>query len=256
MQWSGTSAIVSGGAGGLGEATVRSLVEAGAGVVIADLSDERGAALAADLGNRVRYVSTDVTQEDSVAAALAAAAELGVLRVAVAAHGGHVTAGRIVGKTGAPMALDGFRLTVDTYLTGTFNLLRMSAAAMTANEPDAGGERGVVICTASIAAYEGQIGQLAYAAAKAGVVGMTLVAARDLAVSGVRVLTIAPGTFYTPAFGMTEDEATERFGSAIPFPQRMGRPAEYAQLVRSIAENGYLNGETIRLDGALRFSPR
>ena len=256
MRLEGNSALVTGGAGGLGEATVRRLAAAGASVVVADLADDKGKLLADDLGEQVRYVRTDVTQEDDVLAAIAAATELGPLRVAVSAHGGPVAAGRVVNREGDPLSLDGFRSTLETYLSGTFNVLRLAAAAMSKSEPDGQSGRGVIINTASIAAYEGQIGQVAYAAAKGGVVGMTIVAARDLAPAGVRVVTIAPGTFYTPAYPMSEEEASERFGKGIPFPARMGRPTEYAALVHSIVENDYLNGETIRLDAALRFAPK
>jgi NAD(P)-dependent dehydrogenase (short-subunit alcohol dehydrogenase family) len=252
----GNSAIVTGGAGGLGEATTRQLATAGAAVIIADLADDRAKVLADELGERVRYVRTDVTEPDDIAAAIAAAQELGPLRVSVAAHGGPVAAGRVVNREGEPLTLDGFRGTLEAYLTGTFNVMRMAAAAMVKNEPQGDSGRGVIINTASIAAFEGQIGQVAYAAAKGGVVGMTIVAARDLSPAGVRVVTIAPGTFYTPAYPMSEEEASERFGQGIPFPRRMGRPAEYASLVQSIVDNDYLNGETIRLDAALRFAPK
>lgn len=257
MQLDGRSALVTGGAGGLGEAAVRALVEAGARVVVADLADDRGKALEDALDGAVRYVPTDVTQEDSVATALDVAAGLGTLRVAVVVHGGHVEAGRIVGR-GGPLSLDGYRRTLEHYLTGTFNVMRLAGAAMAATEPDPEGGRGVLITTASIAGLEGQAGQVAYAAAKGGVIGMTLPAARDLSVVGVRVNTIAPGTFYTPAFGahFTEQEASEKFAMGVQFPARMGRPAEYGQLVRSIAENDYLNGEVFRIDGALRFPPK
>jgi NAD(P)-dependent dehydrogenase (short-subunit alcohol dehydrogenase family) len=257
VQLAGRSAVVTGGAGGLGEAAVRALVEAGARVVVADLAEEKGTALAKALGDGARFVSTDVTDEASVQAALDAAGELGPLRVAVVVHGGHVEAGRVVGKKG-PLSLDGYRRTLEHYLTGTFNVLRLAAAAMGRTEPDPEGGRGVVITTASIAGIEGQTGQIAYGAAKAGVIGMTLPAARDLSILGIRVCTIAPGTFYTPAFGahFTEEEASAKFGQGIQFPSRMGRPSEYGQLVRSIAENDYLNGEVIRIDGALRFPPK
>jgi NAD(P)-dependent dehydrogenase (short-subunit alcohol dehydrogenase family) len=252
----GNSALVTGGAGGLGEATVRRLAAAGAAVIVADLADEKGKLLADELGESVRYVRTDVTQEEDLLAAIAAAQELGPLRVSVSAHGGPVAAGRVVNRDGAPLSLEGFRSTLDTYLSGTFNVMRLVAAAMSKSEPDDQSGRGVIINTASIAAFEGQIGQVAYAAAKGGVVGMTIVAARDLAPAGVRVVTLAPGTFYTPAYPMSEEEASERFGKGIPFPARMGRPTEYAALVQSIVENDYLNGETIRLDAALRFAPK
>ncbi len=254
MDLNGNSAVVTGGVGGLGEATVRELTAAGMRVVIADLDDKRGEALADEIG--ARFVHTDVTDEDSLGLAVAAAVSEGPLRVAVSAHGGPVTVGRVVGRDGSPLSLAGFRSTIDAYLTGTFNVLRLASAAMAATEPDEQGNRGVIVSTASIAAYEGQIGQSPYAAAKGGVVALTLVAARDLAPLGIRVMTIAPGTMYTPAFRMPVEEAQARWGTAVPFPARMGRPHEYAELVEHIARNDYLNGETIRLDGAQRFAPK
>ncbi|MCU1587547.1 MAG: 3-hydroxy-2-methylbutyryl-CoA dehydrogenase [Frankiales bacterium] len=256
MRLEGNSALVTGGAGGLGAATTRRLAAAGAAVVIADLADDNAKLLADELGERVRYVRTDVTQEDDVLAALAVARELGPVRVAVNAHGAMGAGGRIVNREGVPLPLDAFKKTIEVYLTGTYNVLRLAAAEMVKSEPEGESGRGVIINTASIAAFEGQIGQVPYAAAKGGVVGMTIVAARDLSPSGVRVVTIAPGTFYTPAYPMSEEEASERFGKGIPFPARMGRPTEYAALVQSIVENDYLNGETIRLDAALRFAPK
>jgi NAD(P)-dependent dehydrogenase (short-subunit alcohol dehydrogenase family) len=252
----GNSALVTGGAGGLGEATTRRLAAAGASVVIADLADERAKLLADELGESVRYVRTDVTEEADVLQAIAVAQEMGPLRVSVAAHGGAPAGGRLVSREGVPIPLDGFRKMVDSYLTGTFNVMRLVAAAMVLSEPQDESGRGVIINTASIAAFEGQIGQIPYAAAKGGVVAMTIVGARDLSPSGVRVMCIAPGTFFTPAFMMPEADAQERFGKGIPFPARMGRPQEYASLVQSIVENDYLNGETIRLDAALRFAPK
>jgi NAD(P)-dependent dehydrogenase (short-subunit alcohol dehydrogenase family) len=256
VKLSGSSVIVTGGAGGLGEATSRRLAAAGAAVVVADLADDRGKALADDLGGSATYVHVDVTEPDDVAAAIAAAQQRGPLRAAVAAHGGPVLAGRIVQRDGSPLGLEGFRDTLEAYLTGTYNVMRLTAAAMAGSEPEGDSGRGVIITTASIAAFEGQIGQVPYAAAKGGVVAMTLVAARDLASIGIRVLTIAPGTFFTPAFGMPEEEAQERFGQGIPFPKRMGRASEYGHLVESMITNDYLNGEVVRLDAALRFAPR
>lgn len=256
MQINGSTALVTGGAGGLGEATVRRLVSQGANVVIADLDDDKGAKLAADLGEAVRYVRTDVTDDSSVANAVAEAQKLGGLRVVVNAHGGPTAAMRVLGKDGSPMPQELFDRTVRLYLSGTFNVLRQSAAAMATLEPQESGVRGVVINTASIAAYEGQIGQSDYGAAKSGVVGLGLVAARDLSAVGIRVMTIAPGTFFTPAFRMEEQQAQELWGKSVPFPKRMGRAEEYAALVASIVENDYLNGETIRIDGAQRFGPR
>lgn len=253
MQISGSSAVVVGGAGGLGEATVRRLHAAGAKVVVADLADEKGKALEQELG--VRYVRTDATSEDDVQAALAEAESAGPLRISVDAHGGPASGGRLVGKDGSPLDLAGFRTTIDVYLTGVFNVMRLAAAAIARQEPAEGG-RGVIVSTASIAAYEGQIGQLPYAAAKGGVVSMTLVAARDLSPLGIRVVTIAPGTFNTPAYGKAGDQLEAYWGPQIPYPKRMGLPTEYAGLVQHIVENDYLNGEVVRLDGALRFPPK
>jgi NAD(P)-dependent dehydrogenase (short-subunit alcohol dehydrogenase family) len=254
MQISGSSAVVVGGAGGLGEATVRRLHAAGAKVVIADLADEKGKALADELD--ARYVRTDATNTDDVNAALAEAESLAPLRISVDCHGGPASGGRLIGKDGSPLDLDGFKTTIDVYLTAVFNVLRLSAAAIAKQEPLDEGARGVIINTASIAAYEGQIGQLPYAAAKGGVVGMTLVAARDLSPMGIRVVTIAPGTFLTPAYGKAGDQLEAYWGPQVPFPKRMGRSPEYGAFVQSIVENDYLNGEVIRLDGALRFPPK
>jgi len=255
MQVQGTSAVVVGGTGGLGEATVRRLHAAGAAVVVADLADDKGKALEKELG--VRYVRTDATDEDDVRAAIGEAEALGPLRISVDVHGGPASGGRLVGKDGEPMDLAGFRQTVDVYLTGVFNVMRLTAAAMARQEPvTEDGGRGVIVNTASIAAYEGQIGQLPYAAAKGGVVGMTLVAARDLSPLGIRVVTIAPGTFLTPAYGRAADQLEAYWGPQVPHPRRMGRSPEYAALVQHICENDYLNGEVIRLDGALRFPPK
>ncbi|MCX5044203.1 SDR family oxidoreductase [Aldersonia sp. NBC_00410] len=254
MQISGTSALVVGGTGGLGEATVRRLHAAGAKVVVADVADDKGKALESELG--IRYVRTDASDEASVNAAIAEAESLGPFRISVDTHGGPAGGGRIVGKDGSPMPLDAFTKTIESYLTWTFNVLRLTAAAIARQEPLDEGGRGVIINTASIAAYEGQVGQLPYAAAKGGVVGMTLVAARDLSPLGIRVVTIAPGTINTPAYGKAADQLEEYWGKQVPFPKRMGRSTEYAQLALAIAENDYLNGEVIRLDGALRFPPK
>ncbi|WP_406131027.1 SDR family NAD(P)-dependent oxidoreductase [Streptomyces sp. NBC_00989] len=253
MQISGSSAVVVGGAGGLGEATVRRLHAAGAKVVVADLADEKGKTLEQELG--VRYVRTDATSEEDVQAALAEAESAGPLRISVDAHGGPASGGRLVGKDGSPLDLAGFRTTIDVYLTGVFNVMRLAAAAIARQEPAEGGQ-GVIVSTASIAAYEGQIGQLPYAAAKGGVVSMTLVAARDLSPLGIRVVSIAPGTFNTPAYGKAGDQLEAYWGPQIPYPKRMGLPVEYAGLVQHIVENDYLNGEVVRLDGALRFPPK
>jgi NAD(P)-dependent dehydrogenase (short-subunit alcohol dehydrogenase family) len=256
MELNGSAALVTGGAGGLGEATVRRLVAAGAKVVIADLATEKGQALAEELGQAAAFVETDVTSEDSVTRALDRAAALGPVRVAVAVHGGFGGGGRTLRSDGTPHALEDFRLTIDHYLVGTFNVLRLAAAAIGGSEPGADGERGVIVNTASIAGYEGTIGQVAYASAKGGVIGMTLTAARDLAVVGIRVVTIAPGTFITPAYGADPDLVEAMWAPAVPFPKRMGQPSEYAALVQTICENSYLNGEVIRIDGAIRFGPK
>jgi NAD(P)-dependent dehydrogenase (short-subunit alcohol dehydrogenase family) len=248
--------IVTGGAGGLGEAAVRELADAGAAVVIADLADDKAEKLAADLGPAVKYVRTDVTSESSVLDAVETAKTLGPLRYAVVAHGGFGVAEKVVQRDGSPAPLAGFTKTVDLYLTGTYNVLRLAAAAIAQNEPDSDGQRGAIVTTASIAAYEGQIGQSAYAAAKAGVVGLTLVAARDLSSLGIRVVTVAPGTMRTPIMESVGEEALAKFAANVPNPKRLGLPSEYASLVHHILENPYLNGETIRLDGAQRFGPR
>lgn len=251
----GSAALVVGGAGGLGEATVRRLHAAGARVTVADLADAKGKALEDELG--VRYVCTDATDAESVSAAVDEACGDGGLRIAVDCHGGPASGGRLVAKDGSPLALDGFRTTVDVYLTSVFNVLRLAAAAIARSAPhDADGGRGVVVMTSSIAAYEGQAGQLPYAAAKGGVSAMTLVAARDLAPLGVRVVSIAPGTVLTPAYGKSAGQLEAYWGPQVPHPRRMGRPEEYAGLVAHVCENEYLNGEVVRLDGGLRFPPK
>jgi NAD(P)-dependent dehydrogenase (short-subunit alcohol dehydrogenase family) len=254
MQISGCSAVVVGGTGGMGEATVRRLHAAGAKVVVADVADEKGKALEQELG--VRYVHADAGGEDDVRAAIAVAETMGPLRISVDVHGGPAARGRLLAKDGSAMGIDGFRTTIESYLISVFNVMRLAAEAIARQEPAEDGGRGVIINTASIAAYEGQIGQLPYSAAKGGVVSMTLVAARDLSPVGVRVVTIAPGTILTPAYGKAGDQLEAYWGPQIPYPKRMGRPAEYAALVQAIAENDYLNGEVIRLDGALRFPPK
>lgn len=248
--------LVTGGAGGLGEAAVRRAAAAGASVVIADLADEKAKKLAADLGEKAVYVRTDVTDEDSVRNAVAEAERLGTLRYAVVAHGGFGVAERVVQRDGNPASLGGFTKTVDLYLTGTYNVLRLAAAAIGRTEPDEDGQRGAIVTKASIAAFEGQIGQIAYSAAKAGVVGMTIVAARDLGPLGIRVVTVAPGTMGTPIMEGVGEAALAKFAANIPNPRRLGKPDEYAALVTHILENPYLNGETIRLDGAQRFTPK
>jgi NAD(P)-dependent dehydrogenase (short-subunit alcohol dehydrogenase family) len=251
MHIEGASALVAGGASGLGAATARRLHAAGATVTIADLNAERGEALANELGDRAAFVACDVTDEGQVQAAVDAAAPL---RISVCCAG-IGWAEKTAGKRGAH-AFEPFETVVRVNLLGTFNVLRLAAAAMLGGEPDAEGERGVCISTASIAAYDGQIGQLAYAASKGGIVGMTLPAARDLAASGIRVVTIAPGLFDTPLLAGLPEPARAALGEQVPHPSRLGRPEEYASLAAHIVENPMLNGEVIRLDGALRMPPR
>jgi NAD(P)-dependent dehydrogenase (short-subunit alcohol dehydrogenase family) len=255
MRIDGSGALVAGGASGLGEATARELHARGASVVIADLNADRGQALVDELGERVAFVRADVSDPDAVAGAVDAAAALpGGLRIAICCAG-IGWAERVAGRRGAH-ALEPFETVIRVNLIGTFNVLRLASAAMLATEPTESGERGVCINTASIAAFDGQIGQIAYSASKGAIVGMTLPAARDLAVGGVRVCTIAPGTFDTPLLGGLSEPTREALGAAIPFPNRLGRPEEYAALAIQIVENEMLNGEVIRLDGALRMPPR
>ena len=255
MEIAGKSALVVGGASGLGAATARRLHEGGASVVVADLNADKGEALAAELGERARFVEANVTDAEQVQAAVnAASAAEGGLRVSVCCAG-IGWAQRTVSKQG-PHDLEIFSNVVQVNLIGTFNALRLAAAAMADNEPDDEGERGVCVNTASIAAFDGQIGQVAYSASKGGIVGLTLPAARDLAGRGVRVVTIAPGLFDTPLLAALPQEQREALGAGIPFPSRLGRPEEYARLVAEIVGNPMLNGETIRLDGALRMPPR
>jgi NAD(P)-dependent dehydrogenase (short-subunit alcohol dehydrogenase family) len=250
------AAVVSGGASGLGEATTRALTARGAAVTIMDLNEERGQALAAELGGHTTFVRTDVTDEASVQAAVAeATGKDRPLRIAVSCAGIGL-AQRTVGRDGQPHELAGFTRVLGVNLIGTFNVLRLAAAAMAQTEPGEEGERGVVVNTASIAAYDGQIGQLAYSASKGGVVGMTLPAARDLSSVGVRVCTIAPGLVDTPLLGSLPEEARAALSAGIPFPKRLGRPSDFAELALAIVENGYLNGEVVRMDGALRMAPR
>ena len=255
MEMTGKSALVAGGASGLGAATARRLHETGASVVIADLNAEEGAALASALGERASFVEANVLETEQVQAAVDRAAEgEGGLRISVCCAG-IGWAQRTTSKQG-PHDLEIFSNVVRVNLIGTFNVLRLAASAMVSNEPDGGGERGICVNTASIAAFDGQIGQVAYAASKGGIVGLTLPAARDLASRGVRVVTIAPGLFDTPLLAALPAEQREALGAGIPFPSRLGRPEEYASLVSEIVANPMLNGETIRLDGALRMPPR
>jgi NAD(P)-dependent dehydrogenase (short-subunit alcohol dehydrogenase family) len=255
MKLNEIAAFVSGGASGLGEATVRALAGQGARVAIADVNDEKADALAAELGDAAIAVHCDVTSEEETQAAVEAAVEaFGELRLAVGCAGVG-WAEKTVSKRGAHQLLP-FETVVRVNLVGMFNVLRLTAAAMNDNEPREDGERGAIVMTASVAAFDGQIGQISYSASKAGIAGMTLPAARDLSGRGIRVCTIAPGLFDTPLLAALPEEARLALGAGVPFPQRLGLPAEYAQLALSIAENRMLNGETIRLDGALRMPPK
>jgi NAD(P)-dependent dehydrogenase (short-subunit alcohol dehydrogenase family) len=255
MEISGASALVTGGASGLGEATVRRLHAAGAAIVIADMNADKGQQLVADLGSRAQFVRTDVASTEQVQAAIVAAQALGPLR-AVVGCAGIGWAQRTVSKEGFPADLGAFAKVVEVNLVGTFNVLRLAAAAMAQNAPLKFGERGVIINTASVAAYDGQIGQVAYAASKGGVVAMTLPAARDLSKAGIRVLAIAPGTFDTPMLALLPDEARQALAAGIPFPSKLGDPSEFAMLAQHMIENPYLNGEVVRIDGALRMPPK
>ncbi|HSK23316.1 MAG TPA: 3-hydroxyacyl-CoA dehydrogenase [Egicoccus sp.] len=246
-------AVVTGGASGLGHATARALAAQGASVVLLDLPGADGAAAVDAIGERARFVPTDVTDPDAVGEAIAQAGELGEVRVAVNCAGVG-WASRVLGKQG-PHDLELFRKVVEVNLVGTFNVLRLAAQAMADNEP-VDGDRGVIVNTASIAAFDGQIGQAAYSASKGGVVGMTLPIARDLARQQIRVCTIAPGTFDTPMLAGLPDEARTALAENIPHPHRLGQPDEYGLLVTQIVANPYLNGEVIRLDGSLRMAPR
>jgi len=255
MNLSGTGAFVAGGASGLGEATARALVARGARVAIADVNEDRANALARELGDAAVAFRADVTNEADVEAAVTGAVEqLDEVRFTVSCAGVG-WAERTVSRNG-PHQLQPFETVLRINLIGTFNVLRFGAAAMAQNEPNEEGERGAVVMTASIAAFDGQIGQIAYAASKGGVVGLTLPAARDLARQGIRVCTIAPGTFDTPLLAALPQEARDALGEQIPFPSRLGKPQEYAALACHIAENAMLNGETVRLDGALRMPPK
>jgi NAD(P)-dependent dehydrogenase (short-subunit alcohol dehydrogenase family) len=255
MQIKDARAIISGGASGLGQAVAEDVVAAGGSVALLDVNAEAGAALVARLGTRATFIATDVTSEAAVDAAVAQAARaMGGINVAVNCAGVGWPK-RMVGKDGA-MPGDFFRKVVEINLVGTLLVCKAAAAEMQKNAPDAGGERGAIVMTASVAAFDGQIGQVAYAASKGGVVGMTLPMARELAAFGIRVVTIAPGLFLTPMMAALPSEAQESLGRQVPFPPRLGHPSEYAALVRQVVENPMLNGETIRLDGAIRMAPR
>lgn len=253
MQLAKSVFIVTGGGSGLGEATVRRLHAAGARIVIVDLTVEKGEALAAELGKEVRFIRGDVTAEADAHAAVRLGRDEFRRVDGLVNCAGIGPAERVLGKNGAHR-LETFTRCITVNLIGTFNMIRLAAAAMAEGAPNSSGERGVIVNTASIAAYEGQIGQAAYAASKAGIVGMTLPIARELARLGIRVVTIAPGLFLTPMMASLPIEVQESLGRSTPFPQRLGRPDEYAALVQHVVENEMLNGETIRLDGAVRLA--
>ncbi|MCY1290513.1 putative oxidoreductase [compost metagenome] len=247
--------LVTGGGSGLGLATAQSLLAAGGKVVLVDINAEQGAARAAELGANARFAKADISREDDARQAVALA-----LETFGAIHGlvncaGVAPAEKVLGRNGVH-GLDSFARAISVNLVGTFNMLRLAAEAMEKNQPDAGGERGVIINTASVAAFDGQIGQAAYSASKSGVVGMTLPVARELARYGIRVMTIAPGIFETPMMAGMPQEVRDSLGASVPFPSRLGRPDEFAALARHIVENSMLNGETIRLDGAIRMAAK
>ena len=254
MQLQSSVFLVTGGASGLGEATARMLVEEGARVVIADVNESGGAKLQSELGANTRFIRVDVTDESSVRQGLETAAELGTLRGVVNAAG-IVLAEKVLGRNG-PHALDAFSRIIQVNLAGTFNVIRLASAMMSTGEPTASGERGVIINTASVSAFDGQIGQAAYSASKGGIVAMTLPIARELARYGIRVMTIAPGIFDTPLMASLPQAARDSLALQVPFPSRLGKPSEYAALVKHIIDNEMLNGEVIRLDGAIRMAPK
>ena len=259
MDIAGNVALITGGASGLGEATARHLHRRGAHVVVFDRDAGRGAAVVAELGERAAFVAGDVTSEIDAGAAVETAAATGPLRMLVACAGGVSRSERTVHRDGTPHELALFQQTVDLNLVGTFNVLRLAAAAMGAQDPptdDPDGERGVIVTTASIAGIEGQIGQIAYASAKAGIIGMTIVAARDLASIGVRVNCVAPGTIGTRAWDQAPPGMRDALEAKVPFPRRLGHPEEFADLVEHLITNRYLNGHVMRLDGAIRFDPK
>jgi len=246
--------FVTGAASGLGAATARMLAAAGARVVVADVNEEAGHGIAEELGDSARFALVDVADQATIQRGLAAAVQLGTLRGVVNAAG-VVLAEKVLGKSG-PHTLDAFMRVIGINLGGTFNVIRLASAVMSTNEPSASGERGVIINTASVSAFDGQIGQAAYSASKGGIVGLTLPVARELARYGIRVMTIAPGMFDTPLMGSLPQAARDSLAQQVPFPPRLGKPSEYAALVRHIIENEMLNGEVIRLDGAIRMAPK
>ena len=255
MQLNEVKALITGGVSGLGLAVARKVVAGGGQAVLLDINDEAGTAAEAELGGAVSYVRTDVTSEQGVTDAVKLAVDhMGLINVAVNCAG-IIGAGRVLGRE-APMALDFFSKVIQVNLVGSFNVIKAAGAAMESNPPGADGERGVIISTASVAAFDGQIGQAAYSASKAGIAGMTLPIAREYARIGVRVNTVAPGIFWTPMVDGMPEHIQESLSASIPFPSRLGKPEEYAELVAHIMENGYLNGETIRLDGAVRLAPK
>ncbi len=255
MEIAGKTALVTGGASGLGRATVEGLLEAGASVVIADLASSDGETAAKELGDRSRFVACDVTSTDDVSTAVETArSEFGGLHIAVNCAGVGFP-GRVLTKDGQPTDLERFEFVVRVNLIGTFNVIRLAAAVMATQEPE-GEERGIIVNTASIAAFDGQIGQAAYSASKGGIVGLTLPVARDLASHQIRCVSVAPGTFDTPMLAGLPEEARQKLAEQVPHPHRLGQPPEFAALVRHIVENPMLNGEVIRLDGALRMPPR
>jgi NAD(P)-dependent dehydrogenase (short-subunit alcohol dehydrogenase family) len=255
MQLEGNTFIVTGGASGLGAATARMIVAGKGNVVIADMTEREGGALAAELGDSARFVRTDVADEAAAKAVVSEAVAIYGGLQGIVNCAGIVVGEKIVGKEG-PHALATFARAINVNLVGSFNVTRIAADAMAKGQPNADGERGVIVFTSSIAAFDGQIGQAAYSASKAGLVGMTLPMARELARYGIRVVTIAPGVFETPMVGKVPPEVAEALGKAVPFPPRLGRPAEFASLVREIIGNAMLNGEVIRLDGAIRMAPK
>lgn len=257
MKIDGSAALVTGAASGLGEATARHLHSLGASVLLFDRDADRAGAIAGELGDRARASIGDASSEEDVQAAVDAAGELGPLRIAILCAGGASRSERTLARDGSAHDLRRFVDVINLNVVTTFNTLRLAASAMAQLEPiDEDGERGTIVTTSSIAGYEGQIGQIAYGTAKAGIIGMTLIAARDLAVSGVRVNSVAPGTIHTRAWDQAPDELREQLEAKVPFPRRLGRPEEFASLVEHLVTNAYLNGQVVRLDGAIRFDPK